>query len=409
MQPTTSITVIQPDESTLNPTSALPAYDLTWCDYFDIRRAIVATQDSIMQLDGANTEEAHTWKSYSHALYRFFVWGMQTAMQQQPSFDGADAQTVDNFFTAVRHTTDQIVFHPLPNSDLLNGFIAYLRNEPGNPKTNGTINQKYLAPLRRYFKSLYTQEADVRRFTSMAEYIQYSEWRQSIRNTEDVKVKAPRKSHESALWSQGIRLTANQVNAVLRGIDRDTLSGKRDYALLLLAFSSGLRIAEIRRVSLASIRAEGNGYLITVTGKRGNTDPVPVSAGVYTAILEYVYAYNAEVDPTDPRHIDQQRPIWRPIANDANTRRAFAGDALSISSLSATIKKRVSSTLDNMTAFAAHDTRRTTAYLAYKSGMHLSNISRLLRHADISTTAKYIGVEPDYSGFNLSEYVSLGA
>jgi site-specific recombinase XerD len=408
MQPINSITIHQPTESSPTLETARPAYDLTWCEYFDIRRAIISAQDGIMQLDGANTEERHTWRAYSHALYRFFLWGMQLAMQQQPSFDGADTATVEAFFTAIRHTTDQIVFHPLPNSDLLNAFISYIRNEPGNPKSNGTINQKYLSPLRRYFRSLYTQEADVRRFTNMAEYIQYSEWRQSIRNTEEVKVRAPKKSRESALWSQGIRLNAPQVNTVLRAIDRDTLAGKRDYALLLLAFSSGLRIAELRRISLSSIRAEGDGYLITVRGKRQNMDPVPVSSGVYTAVLEYVYAYNSQVDPDDPRHIDQERPIWRPLDSN-DTPRHHTGAALSISALSDAVKKRITAALDGMDKFAAHDTRRTCAYLAYKSGMHLSNISRLLRHADISTTARYIGVEPDYSGFNLSTYVSIGA
>jgi integrase len=376
--------------------------DLRWLDFWNLPRALVATQDEIMQLDGARTDERHTWRAYGHALLRFLLWGRARAAGLDPVQPSMSTDQIDDFFQRLRTEQPPIV-HPLPSPDLMRAFIAHLLDDGLKPNT---INQKYLAPIRKYLRALVAQEFDVTRFDSLPAYIQAQEWRESIRTALTVKAKAVKTTHQSPLFSVGTRLTPQQVNGLLWTIDRATLRGLRDYALILTAISSGLRIAELRRITLDSIRPEGDGYLIRVRGKRGNMDPVPVSDRVYKAIMAYVYEYNRRSD----QPITQDSPIWCGIlTNDELPDAAsnpIAGPIQSANSLARIIISRVKGTLG--IPFSAHDTRRTCAYLAYKNGMSLSNIRQLLRHADISTTARYIGVEPDYAGFTLATYVAIG-
>ncbi len=61
-------------------------------------------------------------------------------------------------------------------------------------------------------------------------------------------------------------LTADEVKALLRAPDRRTLKGKRDYALLLLMLSSGLRKAEVCSLSIENLTTYRNQTVVDVIG-----------------------------------------------------------------------------------------------------------------------------------------------
>jgi integrase/recombinase XerC len=48
-------------------------------------------------------------------------------------------------------------------------------------------------------------------------------------------------------------LTSTQIKEILAKIDRSTLTGKKDYALILLALSGGLRAVEISRADVSDL------------------------------------------------------------------------------------------------------------------------------------------------------------
>ncbi|MCR4293829.1 MAG: tyrosine-type recombinase/integrase [Candidatus Kuenenia sp.] len=62
-------------------------------------------------------------------------------------------------------------------------------------------------------------------------------------------------------------LTEDEIGAVLRVPDRRTLKGKRDYALLLLMFSTGLRKAEVCSLKVSHVSTYRNQPVIDVIGK----------------------------------------------------------------------------------------------------------------------------------------------
>ncbi len=65
----------------------------------------------------------------------------------------------------------------------------------------------------------------------------------------------------------GENATIDQVEELLAGIDRSTLSGKRDFGLVNLLVRTGLRTLEVARANAGDIRQQGGEALRLVVAK----------------------------------------------------------------------------------------------------------------------------------------------
>lgn len=350
--------------------------DTAWLRYFDPRAAVKAVAAHVETLPGSRTAERHTYRAYSDGLNYFLKW----------SGNG------------------------MPTEDLLGAFIAHLVTDRGLKAS--TISSKYLAPIRLYLQKLAGQR--ITGFEGIErDYI--ADCRDHIRAAAAVKSpRAETTTNIAPLWNpQFHRLTLQQVNATLRGCDLKTKLGLRDYALLHVAFSSGLRLAELQRITLNSVTQQGEVILITVRGKRSNVDPVPISARAHADILAYVDAYNDGLDEDDARRIERDTPLWQPLLHGDNyahhgVNGYTAARGLSAQGIRDIIARRTVQALGEAFKLAAHDTRRTAAAIAYDSGMPLPDIQALLRHKDAAVTLRYVGTKPDFGTRSLANYVQFG-
>ena len=309
----------------------------------------------------------------------------------------------------------------LPTPELIRAYIYHLQHIR---KMSVSSIMVRLAPVRIYLKALASQPTIGYRGHDRDLITEYKE---QIRAASEVRNPPPTsKSNYGPLFNpEFVRLEQNQVNLVLLKIDRYSLQGKRDYALLLTAFYTALRITELTRITPNSIAPLGDGYTVTVRGKRGIIDPVPLSKFAHMAIMEYVAAYNQAIqnmrDETDnslyastiPPMIEGDVPLWQPIESDNSPMRVGRGIGTGFyDPCVGLLQKGIRGIIGNRTAFAlgerfrlaAHDTRRTAAYIAYKGGMPLPAIQKLLRHKDASTTLKYIGASPDLQASDMAQY-----
>jgi len=373
-----------------------------WLQYFNRRDAVASVAAHIAALPSSRTEEKHTSRVYRAGMEYFFDW----------------------------------IQDELPTPDMLRRFVAHLVQKQ---LKSSTIASKYLAPVRHYLKRLADQHLPGYTGTER-DFI--SDCRESIRQAAALPTPKPETTSNIApLWRpEFIRLSINQVNAVLRKIDRSTIAGMRDYALLHIAFSTGLRLAEIARISLDSITPSGDGesYLLTVRGKRSNTDPVPISCTAHADLMAYVEAYNLPLrsggteggyaplpacgegsgvgfrggevgagvgksGDVDPRLIIGAVPVWQPLhRNKFHFRIGRHNPAHGVS------HQGIRDIIARHAGIAAHDTRRTAAAIAYDAGMPISDIQDLLRHKDAAVTMRYVGKKPNYHQRSLSTYVSFG-
>lgn len=338
--------------------------------FFDFRAAIQSVLDLISALPSDHTPEQHTRRVYTAGL-RYFL-----------NFLGDS---------------------DLPTPETMRSYIAHLSNRKLQAST---INARYLTPARHLCRALASQPL---RFESVEDgkmLFGLPEWREQIRQAADCKdVQNFTHTDVSPLFNPKFhRLSKSQVDAILRNIDTSTIAGQRDYAILHVAFSSALRLAELTRLTLNNFTEADGGWIVTVRGKRSNLTPVPVATKAVEDVRAYVAAFNADLSPDDPRYITNDTPIWQPLLKGKHHPAMLdynPAKGITCESLRQIIRKHAEKVCPG---FNPHDARRTAAYLAFKAGMPLPQIQRMLRHKDPGTTLNYIGVEPDYASSNLSTY-----
>lgn len=360
--------------------------DTRWMNYFNQHQALEAVFAHVAALPSSKNAEMHTYRVYKAGLQYFLQWANQA----------------------------------MPTPDLLRKFIAHLRIE-GNAKkaAYSTISSKYLAPVRLYIRSLagqhITSRTDGQPLTNEDRFF-IQDAREQFREAAAMKTpKGDETSNLPPLWQHGNRLTLQQVHQLYHTCDRNTLCGQRDIALLYIGFTSALRIAEIQRLKLSSIKAGKDGWEIHVRGKRNNIDPVALDDTAYQLILDWVAAYNAALPENDERCITPDTSIWQsiqyngtpfPIGYQGKT--ASAG--ITIQGLRDILTRHCEQVRKYDFSFpllAPHDMRRTAAALGHSAGMDYPDIQRLLRHKNLSTTFGYVGKAPDLSKSKLSNYVNF--
>ena len=176
-------------------------------------------------------------------------------------------------------------------------------------------------------------------------------------------------------------LTEGQVARTLRGIDRSTLAGRRDYAMIALMVTAGLRTIEIARADIGDIRTMGGARVLYVHGKgRSGKDAfVKIAPEVDAAIASYIKARREAGE-----HIADASPLFVPAGN----RRADGG-RMTTRSISRIAKEAMKAAGIDDARHTAHSLRHTTATLALLDGAPIEEVQAALRHRSISTTLIY--------------------
>ena len=166
-------------------------------------------------------------------------------------------------------------------------------------------------------------------------------------------------------------LTPDEVSRVLSSCDRQTATGRRDYAILLLLARLGLRAGEIVALQLDDIDWRAGEILVRGKGLLHDRMPLPVDVG--EALASYLC--------TD-RPRCQTRRVF--VCMKA-PRSGFAGP-----STLTTIVRRALHRAGLQPAFkGAHLLRHTLATTMLRSGASMGEIGEVLRHRTPSTTEIY--------------------
>lgn len=171
-------------------------------------------------------------------------------------------------------------------------------------------------------------------------------------------------------------ITSRQVKELLASIDRGTLQGKRDYAMLALMATTGLRDIEISRAEICDIRTVADSQVLFIQGK-GRTEKaeyVKLSPPVEKAIRQWLNARGKA---------DNSAPLFCSLSNNGN------GQAMTTRSISRMVKERLKAIGIDSDRITAHSLRHTAATLNLLAGGTLEETQQLLRHSSIVTTMIY--------------------
>jgi integrase/recombinase XerD len=157
----------------------------------------------------------------------------------------------------------------------------------------------------------------------------------------------------------------------------DTRLGRRDAAMIELAYASGLRVSELIAVPLADVNL--NGGFVRVTGKGGKTRLVPLGR----AARERIERYIAEDRPAQVRD-PEERALFLTDRGAPMTRQAF-WKVLRGYAVRAGVRLPAGEV-------SPHKLRHSFATHLVERGADLRAVQAMLGHADISTTEVYTQV-----------------
>lgn len=171
-------------------------------------------------------------------------------------------------------------------------------------------------------------------------------------------------------------LTSNQVKAVLQNIDRSTIKGKRDYAILVIMITGGLRTIEVSRANIEDLRTAGNNTVLFIQGKGKDEkqDYVKIPTETETAIREY---------------LKTRTKIFPEQALFTSTSNNNFGQALSTRGISGIVKQRFRNAGYDSPRLTAHSLRHTAVTLSLIGGRNPQEVQQFARHSSIATTMIY--------------------
>lgn len=169
-------------------------------------------------------------------------------------------------------------------------------------------------------------------------------------------------------------LDKEEVNVRLAKIDRRTLSGLRDYALLSLALTTGRRAFELAALQWGDFAFAGNKAIVTWKRcKGGKVKMDEVKTHTLQAILKYMRSVHKDIDA-----LPEDTPLWISFA-----RNETRGSAIGKSAISDICKKWLGTS-------KVHVTRHTCAWNLEEAGAKLSEIGHQLGHSNLATTSVYM-------------------
>ena len=194
-------------------------------------------------------------------------------------------------------------------------------------------------------------------------------------------------------------LTQQEVEQVLATVDMDDKQGRRDDILLRLGFTAGLRAREIGSLRWKAINFDRQE--ISLVGKGDKIAIVSISKNTLVRLVDWHSECAADIGGKPGDHavmapfinesagIDPETGFFLP---ERSVRVDWDSEGISNTAIGRAVRKY--STLSGL-KFAPHDMRRTFCGLLKESGLDIYQVSKAMRHSDVSTTERYIQTRPD--------------
>lgn len=202
--------------------------------------------------------------------------------------------------------------------------------------------------------------------------------------TDTVKVEQA-KGEKVHVW-----LSLAQVKELVDACDRETLAGRRDWIILALLVGTGMRRDELAGLTFDNVKVlpiEGRKRtVLEVTGKGGKTRVIPISDRLSDALASW-------------KTETQGGKIARSLTKSAQLGESISGVGIF------DVVRRYGEGI-GVPDLAAHDLRRTYAQLGYEAGIPITQISKLLGHASIATTQKYLNLSLNLK-MTISDFIPL--
>jgi integrase len=186
-------------------------------------------------------------------------------------------------------------------------------------------------------------------------------------------------------YAAAVPLDGDEVMTRLAAIDRSTLQGKRDYALLMIGVLTGRRASELVGLRWKHVKPTGKKCLLTFHCKGGKVMRDMLDAEPAKVLMHYLLeAYGHQLGS-----LDQDAPVWISFSKQNK------GQAISTHTLNDICETYLGTS-------QIHTLRHTFAVELDKLHAPLAEISARLGHSSEEITSRYLkaarGAENPYAG-----------
>jgi site-specific recombinase XerD len=280
-----------------------------------------------------------------------------------PNECGTSPQTIDSYRYCFIHllsyfkeehniSADNVEITDITHINIT-GFLKWLETKRSNGIASRNQRQ---AALNSFIKYL------------MYEFPDYINEYQKILN---IPVKKAPQKERAYLKTEGFILLLNQVNM-------NRQNGLRDYLLLTLLYSTGIRVSELIQIRIKDISLH-EPYTLLVHGKGQKVRYVPLIQDIVAHLQKYI----SEKGYDKPEMLHEW--LFKNHMNEQFTRQGINY----IVGKYSTIARKNDPTLIPLN-FSPHNLRHTAAMELLESGVDLIYIRDLLGHVSVKTTEVYV-------------------
>lgn len=171
-------------------------------------------------------------------------------------------------------------------------------------------------------------------------------------------------------------LQRDDAKKLLDSIETTTEAGKRDYAMILLSITAGLRIIEMQRANIGNMETLAGEHVLFIQGKGHDEADAykKLTPEVYSAIMAYLDTRGKK---------DADAPLF------ASTGNRSRGQRLTEPSISRIIKGRLIAAGYDTHRISAHSLRHTSVTFLLEAGATIQEAQHHARHASPETTGIY--------------------
>ena len=256
----------------------------------------------------------------------------------------------------------------------LNYFFTFISEHKGKTISTKIIEELNIKDFRSWLASLeknknkFSPNTQARAKASIRSFFKYLNKNQIIKNTSIFNLQ---QSKVKKMLPKPIPFK-DIMNIIKIAGEKKDWTGTRDKTLLILIYSTGLRISEALQLNRIDVQNKNN---IRILGKGGKVREIPLIKSAIIAIEELL-EINKELSPKEPLFI------------------ANKGKRLGARQVQKTVEEiRVMLSLPS--TVTPHALRHSFATHLLDKGVNLRTLQELLGHASLSTTQGYTSVSID--------------
>lgn len=257
--------------------------------------------------------------------------------------------TVQSYISGLKHYFHYLQINNVKMPDR-NSIVEFKKDLINNGKKAATV-RLYLTAVKRFFS-----------------------WCESEGLYPNITagIKAPKvdRSHKKDAFSGA------QIKQVMTGINKSNLEGLRNFAMMGLITTAGLRTIEIVRANVEDLRLNAGQWVLFVQGKARSDkgEFVHVTPKVLAAIRAYLTARGK---------VAGNEPLFASCSNRNK------GGRLTTRTISSVCKKAMTAAGYVSARLTAHSLRHTAITLALMAGQSIQEVCSFARHSSIATTMIY--------------------